>query len=365
MQLTAEHLENIRRFVPIFRYHLNQAEQNEELLERAARRELYQQLLSPEALRSMTELELGQVIGSLWANRLWVNKRHFIENLIAANGLPALIKHLSDLLWGKESVGRRYDTFRRAIKGLGTASITELLAIVHPEQCGIWNDKARRALNILGMQDILPFTHKQQINGEEYERFNRVLKLIGNVLEQLNLTDLDYPKLDYFLYIVWESGSAETPFVPQPSATPEVEDFDHDQVVENLLKIGESLGFSVEKEKLVARGAKVDAIWQTRIANLGVVTYVFEVQRRGSLDSLILNLQRAQNNPTVQRLIVVANANSLERIRNEIATLPESFRKLVSYMEVKAVQRAVELIDELTKIIGRLELVRDEFDVRP
>jgi len=54
-----------------------------------------------------------------------------------------------------------------------------------------------------------------------------------------------------------------------------------------------------KKERKVARGAQVDAVWQARIANLGVVTYVFEVQRHGSIDSLILNLQRAQNNPTV------------------------------------------------------------------
>lgn len=365
MQLTARHLENIKRFIPIFRYHLDHAEQNEELLERSARQKLYGQLLSPEALRTMTELELGQVIGSLWASRQWANKGYLIEKLIAANSLLALRKHLHDLLWGADSVGRRYDTFRRAIKGLGTASITELLAFVHPEQFGIWNDKARRALDILGLRDVLPITHKRQISGEEYERFNALLKQLQVALTQLGLTDLDYPTLDYFLYIVWENGGAEMPPTAPPSLPPEAEDFDHDEVVENLLDIGQWLGFSAEKEKQVARGAKVDAVWQARIANLGVVTYVFEVQRRGSLDSLILNLQRAQNNPTVQRLIVVANADSLERIRHEIATLPEGFRKLVSFMEVKAVQRAVELIGELAEIIGRLELVRSEFDVRP
>jgi hypothetical protein len=363
MNLSNQHRQNLERFVPIFRDALARAEQNEELLERFARQQLYKQLLSPEALRQMTELEFGQVIGSLWASRQWGNKRYLIERLIAENGMRALVKHLHDLLWSKESVEQRYNTFRRAIKGLGTASITELLAFVHPNDCGIWNDKARIALNVLGLQDILPFTRKPQISGDEYQKFNALLACLRDALAQFDLTDVDFPMLDYFLYLIWEQRGAE-PIVMRPAEpAPAVDDFDHEEVVENLIKIGQWLGFTAEKEKMVARGARVDAIWQARIANLGVVTYVFEVQRRGSVDSLILNLQRAQNNPTVQRLIVVANAESLDRIRNEIASLPESFRKLVGFMEVQAVLRANELIGELAEIIRRLALVRSEFDI--
>jgi hypothetical protein len=134
-------------------------------------------------------------------------------------------------------------------------------------------------------------------------------------------------------------------------------------MVDQLVAIGQWLGFQAEKEKKVARGAQVDAVWQARIANLGVVTYVFEVQRHGSIDSLILNLQRAQNNPTVQRLIVVANYVDIETIRQEISSLPESFRKAVSFMEVGEAIRAARLIDELSGIIGKLQLVRSEFGV--
>jgi hypothetical protein len=363
MHLSDQHRQNLERFVPMFRDALTRAEQNEELLERFARQQLYKQLLAPEALRHMTELELGQVIGSLWASRQWGNKRYLIERLIADNGTRALVKHLGDLLWGKEAVGERYNAFRRAIKGLGAASITELLAFVHPNTCGIWNDKARIALNVLGLQDILPFTRKPQISGDEYQKFNALLTHLRDALAQFDLTDVDFPMLDYFLYLVWEQRSAEPITLRPAEVVPAADDFDHDETVENLIRIGQWLGFTAEREKTVARGARVDAIWQARIANLGVVTYVFEVQRRGSVDSLILNLQRAQNNPTVQRLIVVAEAESLNRVRNEIAALPESFRKLVSFMEVQAVLRASELISELAEIIGRLSLVRSEFDI--
>ncbi|HVO69960.1 MAG TPA: hypothetical protein VMT24_07945, partial [Aggregatilineaceae bacterium] len=179
---------------------------------------------------------------------------------------------------------------------------------------------------------------------------------------QRGLRWLDLLDVDYFLQHVWRSESAEPSIEGMPGLN---YDFDHNEVVGQLVAIGQWLGFQAEQERKIARGSQVDAIWQARIANLGVVTYVFEVQRRGSIDSLILNLQRAQNNPTVQRLIVVANPADIGRARQEIATLPESFRKSVGYMEAREVMRAARLIDELSGIIGALELVRSEFQAGP
>ena len=123
------------------------------------------------------------------------------------------------------------------------------------------------------------------------------------------------------------------------------------------------LGFDAEKEKHIAPGAKVDVVWQAKIANLGVVTYVLEVQRKGSIDSLILNLQKAQNNPSVQRLVVVATSKDIEKIQNEIRVLPESFRKAVSYMEVFEALHASELLNEFSEIIDKLQLVQSEFAI--
>lgn len=140
-----------------------------------------------------------------------------------------------------------------------------------------------------------------------------------------------------------------------------MDDFDHDDVIDKLVAIGVWLGFDAEKEKQIAKGAKVDAVWQAKIANLGVVTYVFEVQRRGSVDSLILNLQKSQNNPSVQRLVVVALADDIRRIKGEIETLPEGFRKSVSYLEVSELYRASDLLSEFSGIIETLDLVQSEF----
>lgn len=365
MELTAAQRERIARFVPAFRRFLDDPEQDAALLERQSRAELYAGLLAPTALRHMGELEFGQVVSSLWASRLWGNKGYLVDKLIRDNSLPAVVEGLKTLLWGKGDLAARFDAFRKAIRGMGTSMITELLAFIHPEACAIWNDTTRGALELLGIEAAdFPALRKTQISGAEYAAYNALISLIRADLADHGFEDQDHLGVTYFLAIVWETAREQEsppPRVPTPRAL--TDDFDHNEIVDQLVNIGQWLGFAAEKEKMVAKGAKVDAIWQARIANLGVVTYVFEVQRRGSIDSLILNLQRAQNNPTVQRLIVVAGAESIERIRQEIATLPESFRKSIGFMEVREAMRAAELIGELSGIIGKLELVRSEFGV--
>ncbi|CAG0985933.1 hypothetical protein ARNL5_02840 [Anaerolineae bacterium] len=365
-RLSPTQQETIARYVPVFRRYLDDAENDSNLLEQQARRELYSQLLTPDALKHMGELEFGQVISSLWSSRLWGNKGYLVEKLIRDNTLPALVDELRRLLWGRGAVGTRFDAFRRAVKGMGAASITELLAFVHPERCGLWNDMARAALDVLGFREDFPTLRKAQISGDEYESFNDLLTAIQSELGAHRIDDLDFLGVNYFLFAVWENARERLPLserVPPPPPEAPEEDFDHDEMVEHLVNIGQWLGFQAEKEKMVARGSRVDVLWQAQIGNLGVVSYVFEVQRRGSIDSLILNLQRAQNNPTVQRLIIVAAAENIDHIKGEIASLPESFRKSVGFMEVREALRAAELIGELSGIIGKLELVRSQFGV--
>jgi len=55
------------------------------------------------------------------------------------------------------------------------------------------------------------------------------------------------------------------------------------------------------------------------------------VQDRGSIDSLIVNLQQAQNNLTAQKLVIVTDAEQIIKIKERIQTLQESFRKFITY----------------------------------
>jgi RimJ/RimL family protein N-acetyltransferase len=359
--------DQVARFVPAFRRYLDDAERNDELLAQKSRGILYNQLLSPEGLASMSELEFGQVIGSLWAGRLWGNKGYYVDKIIRVNnGLPRLLNALHALLWGQGGIAGRYNRFRQNVRDLGSASITEILTFVQPASYGIWNESIRTALEALGLRESFPALRKEQISGEDYAAYLDILATIGAELALHRLDDLDLLGVCNFLYSVAETARDRPTLSNEPAPTPIVEpenDFDHTEMVDHLVNIGQWLGFEAEKEKMVARGAIVDLIWQARIANLGVVTYVFEVQRRGSTDSLILNLQRAQNNPSVQRLVVVANSQNIERVRAEIASLPETFRKAVGYMDVREVLRAVALLRDFSAIISKLELVRSEFGV--
>jgi hypothetical protein len=363
MELTQEQKQKIVAFIPTFKKYLKSPVSSEDLQSRHERSEMYSRLLSHDGIEQMTEIEFGQVISSLWASLMWGNKGYLVERLIQDNTLPLIKTKLVQLLWGDGSVAERYDAFRSELKGFGTAMITETMALVHPNECGLWNVKARTGLVALGFDTNTVPLKKSQISGDDYQRFNDVLRLIQKELIGKVEETLDLLGVDYFLYEIWrakrEQGD-EVEVIQTPTAT-DITDFDHDEVIEQLVAIGEWMGFQAKKEQLIAKGAKVDALWQAQIANLGKVTYIFEVQRRGSLDSLILNLQRAQNNPSVQRLIIVANARDLSRVRQEIETLPESFRRMVSYMEVWEAKRAAELVSELSEIISKLELVKSEY----
>src|SRR5262249_17889298 len=139
--------------------------------------------------------------------------------------------------------------------------------------------------------------------------------------------------VDYFLFEVTQAG----PGVNQPRAEEEKQ-FDHDEIGEHLRDIGIWLGFQADTRQKVSHGAEVDVLWRASIGNLGVVTYVFEVQKSGSTDSLILNLQRARANPTVQKVVAVSDTQQLERIRRETLGLPAEFRDALAMLSVSDVE---------------------------
>src|SRR3546814_2661804 len=79
-------------------------------------------------------------------------------------------------------------------------------------------------------------------------------------------------------------------------ADSETAEFIHNEVKDKLADIGQWLGFSSKTEVKVADGSVVDTVWESTIGNMGRVIYVFEVQTKGSIDSLLMNLLKALNN---------------------------------------------------------------------
>jgi hypothetical protein len=118
--------------------------------------------------------------------------------------------------------------------------------------------------------------------------------------------------------------------------------------------IGKWLGFNTDTEKKVADGSKVDTIWEATIGNMGRVIYIFEVQTKGSVDSLILNLLKALNNQAVQGVVAVSDTAQLDKIRKHAEQVPNLGSKLKywDYKKVLEVHEALEMVNESINSLG-------------
>lgn len=140
----------------------------------------------------------------------------------------------------------------------------------------------------------------------------------------------------------------------------ETSNFIHNEVRDKLADIGRWLGFMSHVEIKVAEGSKVDTVWEATIGNMGRVIYVFEVQTKGSTDSLILNLLKSLNNPAVQGVVAVSDAGQLEKIKKYAANVGDLSKKLRywDYSEVLQIHEALAAVNES---INRLGLVPESY----
>lgn len=89
------------------------------------------------------------------------------------------------------------------------------------------------------------------------------------------------------------------------------------------------------------------------------IIYVFEVQSHGSMDSLVLNLRKAQSNPAVQAVVAVSDEEQLEKIRREsIGVIDEKSLRTWNSDDVLAVYDALVRAHES---INKLALVPESF----
>jgi hypothetical protein len=356
--MTTEQKKRIREYVSVYTTYYKSDQAAKDMQARQERLALFTPLTRDRILQ-MDEADILALITQLWATQFWKNQQYILDKIISSNGLEKLRKALADLLCGQAPVPDRYDRFLENIKHLGPASVTEMLSSKVPDQCAIWNDKARKALTILGFEENLPLT-KYRITGAELAQFNDVCGDIADELAAAGLPKPDLFGVDYFLYEV--AQAAPSPVVTPPKNEKEKQ-FDHDEIGEHLRDIGIWLGFQADTRQKISHGAEVDVLWRAQIGNLGVVTYVFEVQKGGSIDSLILNLQRARANPTVQKVIAVSDQHQLEQIRKETVGLPAEFRDALALMSVGDVETIHANLSQAMSIIEHLQLVNDLFPI--
>jgi len=350
IKLTSQQKKTIETHLVRFKSYLGGAEYVADQRERESRVTFFREEL-PTRLPDLSEADVTELVTMLWATAMWGNKQYHAQQIITENGIDKLRQELTKLLDASQPPGKRYARFVGNVKHLGPAAVTEMLTYISPDQCGIWNNRARQAVAILGLSDLIN-PKKYQLTGKEYDTFNAVLHAIAEQLRQAGVTDPDLLLVDFFLYDVAAHPGKE--LVPAPSP----EGFDHNEIRDLVHSIGIMLGFDADTEVKVAHGAQVDVVWRARIGNLGMVTYVFEVHRSGSIDSLVLNLQKAKSSPTVQKVIAVSDEGQLDTIRRECEGLPHEFRKALALWPVVEVQKVGEQLQAAIESINKLGLVQ-------
>jgi len=337
-------------------------------LEERRDRVAYYQSWSRDRLLSMTEDDLYEYVSRLWAMLIWGNKHYVVDKLIETHGLEQVRQALADLVWGEEVVSDRWNTFRKGIKGMGPAMMSEILCHTHPQDCMLWNRRAYVALNYLGISD-LP-RHNYQFTGAKYEALSDIAKVIAAEMAAQGISDVSLLTVDYF---IWHELQVEDNLsqihkkAVEPTEASDVEqadqqtsDFIHDEIRDKLADIGAWLGLTSRTEVKVSDGSRVDAVWEQTIGNMGRVIYVFEVQTKGSIDSLILNLLKSMNNPAVQGVVAVSDTAQLERIRKHAAGVG-GLREKLKYWDYKEVLQVHEALESVNESINSLGLVPQGF----
>lgn len=298
----------------------NAAYYDENWTERKERKEYYQSF-TEEKIHSMTEDEFYEYISKLWSMLIWGNKKYVVDKLIADNGFKMLKNQLADLLYGNANIEKRWNTFMKSVKGMGPATISELLTYANPKEYVIFNRTTILSYNYLEIPDMPKYNY--QYTGEKYVEVCKIANEISVELQKSGAKDYDLLAVDYFLWDeILPIAEKNSPEVINVSATLNNAAKNnskslHDEIKEKLVAIGELLGFDSRSEVKITTGAIVDAVWEAKIGNMGKAIYVFEVQSKGSIDSLILNLKKAQSNAAVQAVVAVADEDQLAKIISE------------------------------------------------
>ena len=285
-------------------------------------RKAYYQSFTKDKLLAMTEEDFFEYMSRLWSMVMWGNKRFVVDKLIADNGFDALKKQLAELLYGTVQFKKRWNTFLKSVKGMGPSTISELLTYTNPNEYILFNKTTILCYSYLDVPDMPKYNY--QYTGKKFAEVCAIAKEISSALKAAGAEDYDLLAVDYFLWdevlplAEKKEPGNQAPVTVTPKTASDSKSL-HDEIKEKLVAIGELLGFESRSEVKITTGAVVDAVWEAKIGNMGKAIYVFEVQSKGSIDSLILNLKKAQSNAAVQAVVAVADEVQLAKIIRESA----------------------------------------------
>jgi hypothetical protein len=348
-------LNYLRQIVPKFREFLKSGDQKW-IKEREEKDKIFKPYFSKEGLKILDEAALKEMINTLWAFYGWTNKDYLFQEMLKS-GIEKVRKSFEYLLYNDDPISKRFDHVRKNVRMMGAAGISEILTHHDHDKYPIYNSRAKEALIAIGIpESSLP--KSSQISGNQYEDFCTLMIEVRITISAEFPEFKDFFSLDFLLFYV----SLHKPkMVSDKTSTKidvqDIDDFDHDNVIDQVLELGDGLGFEVEKEFLVTHGCKIDAIWRSRIGNLGIIKYAFEIHRKGSRDSAILNLQRVKRDASIQKVIIVSTKDELDVFRREISTLGEDFRNSVGYFSVDDLQTTLDHMNSMKGMLKTLGLM--------
>ncbi|MFA4931403.1 MAG: hypothetical protein WC625_00575 [Caldisericia bacterium] len=314
----------------------------------SAERDINQRFFQEELrgrLDDFTTSTLEEVLGHLWSMAVWGNKSYYAGRIVEMNtgGLPTVVQYLKELYASKDPI-ETYAAVVGSFHGMGPSSVSEALAYLHPDEFIPWNKQTRIALRKLGVLPELQKTYS--LSPTQYRAFIGQCKVLATALVKAGLPG-DYYMLDFCFY--WLAQLAGETVDVNPVVTA----WNHDEMKDAINNIGITLGFTSDEEVSVGVGARVDCVWTARIGNLGQVKLVFEVQKSGSIDSLVLNLQKAAADPSVQKIVAVSDAPQIEQIRHEVEGLKYVFGDKLVFWDVNDVQGVLEHLRSAFEILRR------------
>ena len=161
-------------------------------------RKVYYQSFTKDKLLAMTEEAFFAYISRLWSMLMWGNKKYVADQLIADNGFDVLKNQLAALLYGTASVEKRWNTFLKSVKGMGPATISELLTYVNPDEYVIFNKTTILCFTYLDIPDMPKYNY--QYTGKKYTEVCAIAKEISAALKAAGAEDYDLLAVDYFLW---------------------------------------------------------------------------------------------------------------------------------------------------------------------
>ena len=329
------------------KFRVNMQERNERIL--------YYQSFTIDKIKDMTLDDFYAYISNLWSMLIWGNKKYIVDKLINENGFEKLKEYLIFLLYGKENIEIRWDKFLTDIKGLGPSTISELLSYSNPDEYMILNKTTIKCFDYLNIQK-LPI-HNYQFTGKKYIEICNTAKKIAETMRAEGINKVSLLIVDFLLWdeILPLTDKSKIQIIEKEINNIKESKSLHEEIKQKVVDIGGLLGFNSNAEVQIAKGAKVDVVWEVNIGNMGTVNYVFEIQTNGSIDSLILNLLKAKNNACVQSIVAVSDAKQLEIIRQEACI--DDIQKNLKYWNIEDVIEVHDCLSKAHTIINQLELV--------